>query len=279
MTPADPWNEDLLWQAHRGMELGRAHCTCEGRYHWSYGILRAAGVTSSLRMEEAMLASLMSPLIGDHARVMIGGSADPGLLCVVGRFSAARRPQITIVDRCRAPLALIEEFTASRTLDCRTLQADLLAFEGRGPWDNILLHYTADFVVAGSRLRFFNSLAASLAPGGTLVCVSMSGPKVPPERKRDLKSALRDYTLNGLRQSPLAAQEQDPEFARMLDDYTEACALRRLNYPATNELRDLLGQAAFRIMTEHVTPRRRRFFEIDPTTEPDTSSIIIATRD
>ena len=279
MTPADRWSEDLLWQAHRGMQLGRTFCACEGRYHWSYGILRAAGVTSSLRVEEAMLASLMSPLIGDHARVMIGGSADPGLLCVVGRFSAARRPQITVVDRCRAPLALIEEFATSRMLDCRTLQADLLAFEDRGQWNTIFLHYTPDFVAAGSRRRFFDSLAASVAPGGTLVCVSMAGPKVPPERKPDLKSALRDYTLNALRQSPLATLEQDSEFALILDDYTEACALRRLNYPATNELRDLLRQAAFRIVTEHVTPRRRRFFEIDPTTEPDTSSVIIATRE
>jgi SAM-dependent methyltransferase len=279
MTQAAPWSEDLLWQAQRGMELGRAFCTCEGRYHWSYGILRAAGVTSSLRIEEPMLASLMSPLIGHRARVMIGGSADPGLLCVVGRFSAAQQPRITIVDRCRAPLALIEEFAASRMLDSRTLQADLLGFEGRGQWDNILLHYTPDFVAAGSRPRFFDSLAASLAPGGTLVCVSMFGPKVPADRKCDLKSALRTYTLNALRQSPLATQEREPEFDRMLDDYTEACALRRLNYPASNELRDLLRQSAFRIVTEQLTPRKRRFFEIDPTAEPDTSSIIIATRD
>jgi hypothetical protein len=273
------WNEDLLWQADRGLELGRAHCTCPGRYHWSYGILRAAGVTSSLRLEEGMLASLMSPLIRDGARVMIGGSADPGLLCVVGRFSAARHPKITVVDRCKAPLALIDEFAANQALECRTLNVNLLGFDGQEQWDNILLHYTPDFVDTASRVRFFAALASSLTPGGTLVCAGMTGPKVPLERKRDLESALRSYTLNALRRSPLAARENDAEFAQLLDDYVGACALRRLNYPAASDLSDLLKRAGLRIVGEHITPRKRRFFEIDSDTPPDTSSIIIATRD
>jgi hypothetical protein len=272
------WTEDLLWQAQRGTELGRAFCKCQGRYHWTYGILRAAGVTSSLALEEAMLASIMSPLVGDRARVLIGGSADPGLLCVVGRLSGARHPEITVIDRCRAPLALIEEFARSRTLMCRTIHADLLAFDGRGQWDNILLHYTPDFVETASRARFFDALASSLAPGGTLICASMTGPKVPFDRKRQLENAFRARTLNALRQSRLAAREQDPEFAGLLDDYAEACAMRRLNYPASNDLSDLLRRAALRIVSEHVTPRQWRFFEIDPLAEPDTSSIIVATR-
>ena len=107
----------------------------------------------------------------------------------------------------------------------------------------------------------------------------MTGPKVPPERRRDLEEALRNYTLNALRQSPLAGREHDPEFGRLLDHYVVACTQRRLNYPAANDLSDLLTQAGLRIAGEHVTPRKRRFFEIDADTPPDTSSIIIATRD
>lgn len=279
MTSSDPWNEDLAWHAQRGLELARALCTCAGRYHWSYGVLRAAGVVSSLSSEEPAWASLMTPLIGDRARVMIGGAADVGLLCIVGRCAAARRPQITLIDKCRAPLALIEEFTAARGLACRTLQADLLAFDGHGQWDNILLHYTPEFLDTASRAQFFKAVAASLVPGGTLVCVSMTGHKFPHEKKRDLASAFRTYSLSALRQSPLAAYAQDPEFGRMLDDYAEACAARRLNYPDAKELHDVLGRAGLRIVSEHVTPRRWRFFKIDPVAEFDRSSTIIATRD
>jgi len=275
----EAWAEDLSWQAERGLALAREFCTCKGRYHWSYGFMRAAGVMSSLRLEEATLASLMGPLIGHGARVMIGGSADPGLLCVVGRFAEAKSPQITVVDRCNAPLALIAEFAASRNVSCRTLNADLLAIDGREQWDNILLHYTPDFVDTASRPRFFDALASSLAPKGTLVCSGMTGPKVPPDRTRDLEVALRTYTLNGLRQSPLAEREHDQEFGQLLDDYVVACVQRRLNYPGANDLSELLQRAGLRVIGEHVTPRKRRFFEIDADTPPDTSSIIIATRD
>jgi hypothetical protein len=62
------------------------------------------------------------------------------------------------VDRCNAPLALIAEFAASRNVSCRTLNADLLAIDGREQWDNILLHYTPDFVDTASR-RGFSTLS------------------------------------------------------------------------------------------------------------------------
>ena len=129
MTSPDAFREDLLWQAHRALELGREHCSCEGRHHWSYAALCAAGITGSLSTEGPVLASLMTPLIGDRARVMIAGSADLGLLCFVGRCAAAQRPQITVIDRCRAPLALIEEFAESQRIECRTVQAELLDLE------------------------------------------------------------------------------------------------------------------------------------------------------
>jgi hypothetical protein len=67
--------------------------------------------------------------------------------------------------------------------------------------------------------------------------------------------------------------------ASLLDDYVVACVQRRLNYPGANDLSELLQRAGWRVIGEHVTPRKRRFFEIDADTPPDTSSIIIATRD
>ena len=103
-----------------------------GCYHWSYGILRAAGVTSSLRIEEPMLASLMSPLIGHRARAMIVGrlirassvSSDGSQR----HSSRGSRSWRYVEHRWH----LLRSLTACSALDSRTLQADLLAFEGRG---------------------------------------------------------------------------------------------------------------------------------------------------
>ena len=131
------WNEDLHWQARRGMELGHAYCTCEGHYHSLWGALRIAGVNNSLKGEEPLLASLVLPFLRDDARVMIGGSADPGVLCAIGRIYAPRMPAMTIIDRCKAPLALIREFVEGKGLECRTLNLDLLDLDEREQWDQI----------------------------------------------------------------------------------------------------------------------------------------------
>ena len=56
MTSSDPWSEDLAWQAQPGLQLRRALCACSGHHHWSYAVLRAAGLISSLSSEEPGLA-------------------------------------------------------------------------------------------------------------------------------------------------------------------------------------------------------------------------------
>jgi hypothetical protein len=109
----NPWNEDLAWQALRGLELGAALCECEGFYHTLWGALRIAGLNNTMKGEAPILTSLMSPYLRDDAHVMIGGSADPGVLCGIGRIYAPRLPRFTVIDKCGAPLALINEFAAA----------------------------------------------------------------------------------------------------------------------------------------------------------------------
>ena len=279
MTLSGAFNEDLVWQAHRALELGRELCSCAGRHHWSYAVLRAAGITSSVGAEEPLLASLMAPLIGERARVMIGGSADLGLLCFVGRCTAARNPQITVIDRCRAPLALIEEFTASRKIECRTRLADLLALDGREQWDAIFLHHTSEFFDARSRVRFFEAMAASLVPEGSLICVTMTGQKLGPERQAELEAEFRDHSLKAFRRSPMALEEQAPEFERLIADYARARAARRVGYPDDDELYELFRCARLRILSEHAMPVKWTFSKVDSTPELLRKFVIIAKRD
>ena len=277
MTSSDAFREDLAWQAHRALELGRALCACEGRHHWSYAVLRAAGITS-IGSEESLMASLVTPLIGDHARVMIGGSADLGLLCFVGRCAAARQPHITVIDRCRAPLTLIEEFTALRGIACRTLCANLLALDGSEQFDFIFLHHTAEFFDAPSRARFFENIAASLAPGGSLICVTMTGQKLAPEKQTELEAEFRDHSMNAFRRSPMALQEEGPEFEQLLGDYAKARAVRRMGYPDDDELYNDVRRARLRIVSEHAMPVRWTFSKVDSAPGSLRKFVIIATR-
>lgn len=279
MTSSGAFREDLAWQAQRALELGRALCACEGRHHWSYAVLRAAGITSSIGGEEPVLASLMTPLIDDRTRLMIGGSADLGLLCFVGRCAAERRPQITVIDRCRAPLVLIEEFAANRSIECRTLLTDLLALDGREQWDIIVLHHTPEFFTGRLRARFFDAIGASLAPGGRLVCVTMTGQKLTPEKQAALETEFCDHSLKAFRRSPMGSHQNAVEFEHLIGEYAKARAVRRMGYPSDDDFHDDFRQAGLRILSEHELPIKWTFSQVDSAPNSLRKFIIVATRD
>jgi hypothetical protein len=272
--PHARWTEDLLWQARRAFAVGHVLCTCEGRYHTLWGSLRAAEVANSLKAEEPLLASLIAPLIRDKARVMIGGAADPGVPCVVGRIYAPRRPSMTVIDRCPAPLEIIREFTAAKGLACRTMNLNLLDLDGAEQWDQIVLHYTSEFVETRLHDRFFESLAHSLAPGGTLVCAAMTGTRVAGGHHDELGHIYFDYSLKALKNSPLADLTEAPGFAQLLRSYSARWGHQKANLPTTDELRESMRGAGLRILSESHTPRRRRF--VGGAAIIDSSSLIVA---
>src|SRR5262249_5839749 len=111
-------------------------------------------------------------LLREDMRIMIAGSADPGLFCALGRILRSPKADITIVDRCGAPLELIREFAHTRGLRCRTLNRDLLELDEGERYDLVLAHYTLNFVSPDRRAKFFEGLASVLAPGGALVARS-----------------------------------------------------------------------------------------------------------
>ena len=268
------WTEDLPAQARLALAVGRTLCACEGHYHALWGSLRAADVANSLKREEPRLASLIAPFVRDGARVMIGGSADPGVLCAIGRIYAPKMPAITIMDRCKAPLELISAFTAAKGLACRTVNFDLLDLDGSEQWDQIVLHYTPDFLAPQIHRRLFRRLAQSLAPEGVLIFAAMTGVQVSGDHLQTLGSVYFDYGLRAIQNSALADLAEDPAFLDMLKSYAARWGERRLNLPTIEQLRDSLQSAGLRIANEHSSPRRHRV--VGGATLVDSTSIIVA---
>ena len=269
-----PWSEDLAEQARRGQELGSALCVCDGYYHTLWGSLRVAGVNNTMKGEASILAELMAPFMRDGMQVMIGGSADPGVLCSIGRIYAPRMPSFTVIDRCRAPLALIDEFSSAKGVVCRTRQIDLLDLDGMEQWDQIVLHYTADFMEAHLRSRLFRNLARSLVSGGTLICATMTGASPPADRRPEMEAAYIARAMALLTESPMAAYAGTPEFEQKLRAYAACRTIRRLSLPTAELICDLVRDAGLRVLQTHKTERARRSHAgMDVI---DTSSIIIA---
>ena len=272
----DVWTEDLAWQAQRGLALGTALCACEGYYHTLWGSLRIAGLNNTMKGETPHLSEMMAPFMRDGMRVMIGGAADPGVLCGIGRIFSPRMPAFTVIDKCNAPLALIGEFAGSRRIACRTLNMDLLDLDGSEQWDQIILHYTADFMNASVRSRLFKSLAASLVPDGTLVCATMTGASIPLDLQGKMAEAFYARAVAALRDTPMAAQARTPEFEHKLRGYSECRTIRRLRLPTAEGICNFARDAGLRVLQKRETARARRLLAgMDVV---DTSSIIIATR-
>jgi hypothetical protein len=272
----DLWCEDLPSQARRGFELGSALCACEGHYHTLWGALRTAGLNNTMKGEAQILASMMAPFLRGGARVMIGGSADPGVLCGIGRIYAPQMPIWTVIDKCRAPLAVIGEFSSMKGLACRTLNLDLLELDGSEQWDQIVLHYTPDFMEATVRSRLFRSLAASLAPGGVVVCATMTGASIPFDRKPELEAAFLARAVAALENTMMAEYAATPRFAEQLRSYTACRMTRRLRLPTAEGVCDLMEQTGLQILDKHVTSRQRQL--LADMEVIDTSTIIIAGR-
>jgi len=270
------WSEDLLSQARQAFAIGHALCTCKGKYHALWGGLRAANVSNSLKAEEPLLAALMGPFIRDGARVMIGGAADPGVPSVVGRIYAPNRPVMTVIDRCRAPLTSIRDFAAGKGIRCRTVHRDLLDLDGNEQWDQIVLHYTPDFVGPHCRARFFRALAQSLVSGGTLVCAAMTGTSVTGDLSQELADVYFNYSRKALDESPLSDLPSNPEFIPILRAYADAWGRRRANLITGEELRGSIIAAGLSILSESTFPRRKRF--VGEAAIVDSNSFFVAGR-
>ena len=268
------WSEDLPAQARRALAVGRALCACDGHYHTLWGTLRASGVSNSLKSEEPLLDSLIKPYVRDGAHVMIAGAADPGVTCAIGRIYAPIMPALTVVDRCKASLELVRQFAATKELVCRTLNLNLLDLDGSEQWDQIVLHYTPDFLDPTLHGRLFQALARALRPGGTVVCAAMTATGVIGEREQEVGGVYYDYTLKKVMDGPMADIAASAEFLDMLRAYSERWGQRRTNLPSSEQLVHSMRNAGLSILAENSAPRQHRI--VGGAALVDSCSIIIA---
>lgn len=274
------WTEDLAWQAVRAQELGHRYCTCSDHYHVVWAALRAAGFLGSLRHEEDALFDVLSPFLGDRSRVLIGGSADAATLCAVKRMAGSRQPHIAVVDKCQAPLKLIEEFCALRAQPSVTIHADLFDIGQFGQWDAIVLNYTHSFIDPAVRVRFFSALASALSPGGTLVCLAKHGKGIAAGDIAKLQAAWFEGARNALRAASIGVHWSEKELDEILGQYAVSRTIRRVNIPDTDQMCRELREAGLPSTEVTATPRKWSITGAgEPVRDVETSFIIRAKRD
>lgn len=245
----DAWEEDLPWLAARSVELGREFCTCSAFYHELRGALRASGFIRDFESGQQILASTISPLLKNHSRVLIAGAADTGIFSTVMRVSNNKFVEVGVVDKCRAPLALIEEFAEVKGASCATIHSDIGALKSSEEWDLVILHYTSMFFDRHDRKRCFQRLAQSLAPGGILLCMDRL---VRPPTGNELNEReivwFREARRH-LRNSSFGSFWESAELDNMLREFVRERAARGANYLAPREIEDIIANAGLRIVS------------------------------
>ena len=234
---ASKWADNPRAQAPRAVEVAREVCTCNYPYHILWPLLRAAGIKGTLRpAEDEVLASLLVPLLGDGTRVLIAGSADTATLCTIGRMTGDRKVQFTVLDRCPAPLKLVEEFAAERQIACSTQRADLTTYDEQNRWDIVLVHYTFQFIAPEQRFNVLQRLSRSLVPGGTLVCVDKEVPRISVADAPAAADAWLQKARQKLQSEGLTSVLPEALFDRLLHQAADGRTLRRVTIPSLHLL-------------------------------------------
>jgi ubiquinone/menaquinone biosynthesis C-methylase UbiE len=247
------WDDDLRAQAVRAVAIARELCTCNYPYHVLWPLLRAAGIKGTLRpAEDEVLASFLVPLMADGTRILIAGSADTATLCTIGRMTGERKPEFTVLDRCPAPLKLIQEFAAERQVACRTQLADLTTYAEENHWDIVLVHYTFQFIVPEERFNVLQRLARSLVPGGTLVCVDKEVPRISVADAPDAAEAWFQKAWRRLQAEGLGSALPAALYDQLLHQAAEGRTLRRVTIPSLSHLVEGMRRAGLVLVEEDV---------------------------
>lgn len=269
------WDDDPRGHVAHGVEVARALCSCDYPYHVLWPILRAAEITGSLRyQEDEALAPVLRPLMRDRVRVLIAGSADTGTLRVAGRIAGSLRPHFTVLDRCPAPLRLVDEFAAQRKLECETLCVDLLELDETARWEVVLVNYTLQYVASPERTLVLKNLTRALVPGGALICVAKTGARLSPSQAANSQSAWLDKARRKLRAVALDLALTPSDLDHLLVTAAAGRTARRLQLPTAEELARGLREAGLVVAREAVSPRKR-LLEAEGAAAADLESSII----
>lgn len=239
--------DDVDAQAREGWRLGEQLCTqCEG-YHQTWGILRVASVMGGISNDEALLTPMLDDLVKPGHHVFVAGSADAGLLQLVIASTSARPIDVTVVDRCPSPIALIDRIAIPDgvTVDAHT--ADLTTLNEEGRFDLILSHSMLPFVDDATRIAILRRFRASLTPGGRLLLVVRTAPLARNEAGEEHRHAWLAMARDKLADMPeLIAFCGDSLDSRV--EQTAASRTRRAYaFKDTSEIVDTLSRGGFEV--------------------------------
>lgn len=248
MDGAARFTEDLRELAAESFALAGQMCGDCKTFHmlWPYHRLaQAAGGDVGIPLVRSTLQNLLRQ---GGRKILIGGSADSGLLAVVAR-AASSGTDITVLDRCATPLELCRRFADRWSLPITTLNLDLRDLSAHSSFDVVFIHMLLQFIPAGQHLDTLVRVRRSLHPGGRMVLVLRTntcgedGPSVDGWRDH------ATHLIEHLRAGKIPLPEPGEQFHSRLQIYFEERRRRQNTYSDPAQAEALLTASGFDIET------------------------------
>lgn len=170
---ATPSSGDLLAEL-AALAFRTAPETCGGAgcatYHRIRPTVRLLGLARSLETDRAAIADAVhrAALRSPAPRILIAGAADSGLLAAVAAaLPDATAAAITLVDRCRTPLALNRIYAEREGIALTTVHGGV-ADVVQPPFDLVCAHGLFGFLTGAERDAAARAWFRLLRPGGAV---------------------------------------------------------------------------------------------------------------
>lgn len=239
--------DDIDGQARAGWQLGEQLCTrCNG-YHQTWGLLRAAKVMRAGETDRRLLMPILADMVRPGTNILIAGAADAGLLQLVAESAPARPIDITLLDRCPSPIALIHHIALPPGISVDAREADLTELDEPGRYDVVLSHSMLPFVDPATRIAILQRLRASLSPEGKLLLVVRTAPVYGSEIPDAHDQAWLDRTYAKLSHVPDLVRFCGPDLPSKLQQYAHSRRARSYGFRNEHEVATLLEDSGFRI--------------------------------
>ena len=183
--PEDPAVEGAV----RALRLSEVYCPADcAWYHGARPLLRALGL-GLFKGIEKQVEYFGGPLGArarsrSHPRVLIAGSADYAMFAVVYWIYGQEgcTPEITVIDQCEAPLALVRWYAERSGFAAETVATNVFAYAPSAPFDLICADAILGHFRAAERPALFKRWHNLLRTGAAAILTTRIRDAAPDEK-------------------------------------------------------------------------------------------------
>jgi SAM-dependent methyltransferase len=257
MPDQPDYHEDIRSLAAAAFGLAERHCGACRPMHSLWPYLRLARASTGAEGAKSHLEPVLRHAFASGQRkVLIAGSCDTGVLALTARAGAGHDLAITVLDACATPLELCSQFAAACTLPLATMQVDLQELDVADGFDLVLVHGTLHFVPPARQHDVVARLARALRPGGRLVLLYNTSPRLSGELSRESRERYSGMVIDELARLGVPLPESADAFRARLDTHARNREQREGAFGDPNHVRALLNGVGLAIDDEiAITPQ------------------------